>query len=76
MNGKQRTAVKGATGRVGRHVSGRARNRRTRGRRDLTLTANAADLYGVDVQELGALLPGPDATLAGPTFEDPLGEET
>jgi uncharacterized protein YbjT (DUF2867 family) len=38
--------------------------------------ANAADLYGVDVKELGALLPGPDATLAGPTFEDWLGEET
>jgi hypothetical protein len=27
------------------------------------------------VAELGALLPGPDATLAGPTFEDWLGEE-
>jgi uncharacterized protein YbjT (DUF2867 family) len=38
--------------------------------------ANAADLYGVDMAELGALLPGPDATLAGPTFEDWLGEET
>jgi uncharacterized protein YbjT (DUF2867 family) len=38
--------------------------------------ANAADLYGVDVKELGALLQGPDATLAGPTFEDWLGEET
>jgi transposase len=38
--------------------------------------ARAADLYGVDVNELGALLPGPDATLAGPTFEDRLGEET
>src|SRR5262249_41961764 len=38
--------------------------------------ANAADLFGIDVSELGALLPGPDATLAGPTFEDWLGEET
>ena len=44
--------------------------------RQLIEGANAADLYGVDVKEFGALLPGPDATLAGPTFEDWLGEGT
>jgi len=42
--------------------------------RQLIEGANAADLYGVDVNELSALLPGPDATLTGPTFEDWLGE--
>ena len=34
-----------------------------------------ADFYG-DLHESGALLPGPHATLAGPTFEQWLSRET
>jgi uncharacterized protein YbjT (DUF2867 family) len=34
-----------------------------------------ADFYG-DLNESGALLPGPGATLAGPTFEEWLSRET
>src|SRR5262249_48865754 len=37
--------------------------------------ANAADLYGVDVSEHSAMLPGPAVTRAGPTCEDWLREE-
>jgi uncharacterized protein YbjT (DUF2867 family) len=56
-------AVTGATGRVGHHVARRGDPLRVGGRSD---PADPA----ITLYETGALLPGPDAKLAGPTFEE------